>query len=117
MIALFQKVNFISHSGLRLKWKIECDALTDAEWEGLACIASEFLPTFGAVEGVPRGGLKFAQALMPYITSGPLLIVDDVFTTGKSMEDHRQGRDAIGCVAFSRGKCPEWITPLFQMPT
>lgn len=115
-MSLFQCVNFISHSGLPLTWKIECDALTDADWDGLARIAIENLPLFGSVEGVPRGGLKFAEALRPHVMWGPLLIVDDVFTTGKSMKDHRLGREAIGVVAFSRGVCPAWITPLFQMP-
>lgn len=33
---LFQKVDFISHSGKPLDWKLECDALTDKDWE---CIA------------------------------------------------------------------------------
>ena len=33
---LFQSVNFKSHSGLNLTWKIECDALDKEEWQ---CIA------------------------------------------------------------------------------
>ena len=30
---LFQKVDFKSSAGLDLSWKIECDAITDDEWE------------------------------------------------------------------------------------
>ena len=30
---LFQKVDFISHAGLPLKWKIECDAIKPQEWD------------------------------------------------------------------------------------
>ncbi len=29
---LFKSVNFKSHSGLDLSWKIECDVLSDSEW-------------------------------------------------------------------------------------
>ena len=31
-IDLFQKINFISHAGLPLTWKIECDAISPDEW-------------------------------------------------------------------------------------
>ena len=115
MVALFKCGKFTSHSGLQLNWKIECDALSDDDWQGLACIASEILPPFGNVEGVPRGGLKFADALRQYITTGPLLICDDVCTTGNSMETFRNNRNAIGVVAFSRGISPGWIIPLFTL--
>ena len=33
MIDLFQKIDFKSHSGLDLTWKIEMDALTPNEWD------------------------------------------------------------------------------------
>ena len=36
VIDLFQKINFTSHSGLDLTWKIEMDALSRGDWE---CIA------------------------------------------------------------------------------
>jgi hypothetical protein len=113
---LFKAVSFTSHAGIPLAWKIECDALTSEDWAGLACIASELLPPFGIVEGVPRGGIPFADALRPYVTQGPLLIVDDVCTTGLSMTVARNGRPAIGVVAFARGDCPDWVTALFSMP-
>ncbi len=52
---------------------------------------------------MPIGGLRLAQAMQPYVSSsGPLLIVDDVLTTGQSMEKHRAGREAIGAVIFMR---------------
>jgi len=68
---------------------------------------------FGAVEGVPSGGLRFAEALRQYQSAGPLLIADDVLTTGASMELHRAGRDALGVVIFARGPCPAWVAPKF----
>ena len=102
-------------SGLHSSWKIECDALTPHDWYTLALIACELLPPFGAVEGVPRGGIAFAEALRRHVTAGPLLICDDVLTTGASMERLRAGRDAIGVVAFARGPCPDWVMLIWRL--
>lgn len=110
---LFNSGNFTLHSGQQSSFKIDCDALTTADLEALACFAVGFLPPFGSVEGVPTGGLSLAAALKPYATEGPLLIVDDVLTTGASMEEHRDSREAIGLVIFARGQVPAWVTPLF----
>lgn len=96
-------------------FKIECDVLTAEDYASLARLAVEILPPFGAVEGVPRGGVPFAEALEPYVTQGPLLIADDVWVSGTSMERHRAERAAIGIVAFARGPLLPWVTPLFQM--
>ena len=116
-MALFRNEAFVSHSGLRLSFKIECDALTEDDIETLAAIiGSKHL--FGDVYGVPRGGLRLASALQKYRSiDGPTLIVDDVFTTGASMEKARRetGENSFGVVAFSRARCPAWITPIFQL--
>ena len=86
---LFQKVDFISHAGLPLSWKIECDALTEDDWKGLArMIMDHETRSFGSVEGIPRGGIPLANALSEYATEGPPMIVDDVYTTGKSFDDY-----------------------------
>jgi orotate phosphoribosyltransferase len=114
-MSLFQRGAFKLHSGAFTDWKIDCDALTDEDIETLAeQIGRRF--RFGSVEGVPTGGLRLAVALERYLLpdSLPLLIVDDVLTTGASMEEQRAGRDAIGVVIFSRGACPGWVTPIFQ---
>lgn len=113
--ALFQTGNFRLHSGEESAFKIECDALTDHDWAALAQIIVTRIPPFGQVEGVPSGGLQLAAELEPYATEGPLLIVDDVLTTGISMEKYRGPRPAIGVVIFARGDCAEWITPLFRL--
>jgi hypothetical protein len=119
--SLFQQGAHTLRSGEPSAWKIECDALTDADIETLALMLVERLPTFGAVEGVARGGERLAQALRHcparyYAADRPVLIVDDVLTTGASLEQQRAGREAIGAVLFARGPCPSWVTPLFQMP-
>lgn len=117
--ALFQTGEFILHSGQKVSWKIECDALTPEDWAGLAAIAIERLPAFGLVVGVPTGGVPFADALRPYVTSGPTLIADDVLTTGGSMKDHRLSFldvETIGVVAFNRtGVELPWVTSLFTL--
>ena len=38
MIDLFQRVDFTSHAGLDLSWKIEMDALSENEWKCIACL-------------------------------------------------------------------------------
>jgi hypothetical protein len=111
---LFERKTFNSHSGLPLQWKIECDALTVEDLSTLAFLVS-LKYRFGSVVGVPTGGLRFASALQPYCTSGPRLIVDDVLTTGKSINEYKKFDDDIGVVIFSRGSCPDWVTPIFEV--
>lgn len=115
---LFQLGNFKLASGREANYKIECDALTDEDWTCLAYLLFQRLPMFGKVEGVPTGGLKLAEKMQIYCTRGSetLLIVDDVYTTGGSIEAHRGDRNAIGAVIFARTRVVDrWITPLFVM--
>ena len=44
-IDLFQKVDFESHAGLDLSWKIEMDALSENEWK---CI-TDMIGTFTTI--------------------------------------------------------------------
>ena len=124
---LFQSVDFVSHSGLELKWKIECDALSDPEWFTISQMIMEITSPFKEAIGIPRGGTKLGNLLNQYGTGkkeDPILLVDDVLTTGKSMVDYREEMDierwqkscALGWVVFARIKTPKWITALFQMP-
>ncbi len=114
-MSLFQTGNFTLASGEKSSWKIECDALTDTDWETLALIASKILSPFNEVEGVPTGGLAFAKALEKYTSSaGGLLIAEDVVTTGGSMEKFRAGREAQGIAVFGRGGSHRWVKVLFQ---
>lgn len=110
---LFRLADVTLHSGSMARWKIDCDALAAADLLTVAVMLSEVVPAFGSVEGIPRGGLRLAAALQRLVTAGPLLIVDDVLTTGASMEAQRAGRDAIGAVIFARAQPPRWVTPLF----
>jgi hypothetical protein len=119
MVPLFVNKSFVSHAGQRLEWKIDCDALTGEDLGTLAeLIGTKY--RFGKVVGVPRGGLRFAEKLQQYIStdSTDVLIVDDVLTTGTSMEEIRQEyleSRSFGVVIFSRGVCPSWVLPIFQL--
>ena len=124
---LFSLTNFKSHSGLNLNWRIECDALSDDEWFTISKMIMELTPPFSKALGIPRGGVKLAKLLNEAATGNekdPICIVDDVLTTGKSMEEflssYSRNRDipfmAIGWVVFARVRTPEWVTALFQMP-
>ena len=116
-MTLFKNEPIISHAGLSLLFKIECDALTDEDIETLASIISR-AHKFKEVHGIPRGGIRLANALQKYLSEeGKVLIVDDLFTTGKSMEGAKSkiGGDPLGVVIFARGACPQWIFPIFQL--
>lgn len=113
---LFELGAFTLPAGNTTYFKIECDALAPGDWDALASLAAELLPPFSEVEGVPRGGLAFADALRRYKSpGGALLIADDVWVTGLSMDLHRAGRDAIGVVAFTRGPLAPWVTALLAL--
>lgn len=124
-MSLFQRGKFTLHSGQVSNYKIDADFLTDEDIETIALMLKDRLPPFGAVEGVPSGGLRLAAVMQHFVTpfsqrqgvrgARGLLIVDDVFTTGTSMEEYRAGRDTLGAVIFARAATPEWIKPLFRL--
>lgn len=117
---LFRFGWFSSHSGFQLPFKIDLDALRREDWQDIAkIIAWKF--AFRAVHGVPTGGNQLARALDPYCEPGyPVLIVDDVLTTGRSMEEARarlgsDDKSFIGVVVVARGPCPSWVWPILQV--
>ena len=132
---LFEKKTFVMHSGGLSHYKIECDSLTPEDYQTLAFIICDKLERMTKVDytgsgikeviGVPRGGIPFAKAIEEevrsrggYDGSGITLIVDDVLTTGASMEAARAScgdSDACGVVVFARNKYPDWVKPIFEM--
>lgn len=131
MTSLFQDGDFTSHAGLPLKWKLECDAITDDEWRCLAKMIMEYQDRpFSEAVGIPRGGLKLAEALNEYASGNPdhfPIICDDVFTTGTSMldfiaEKYPTFTQGMGYrwVVFARKPSnvhPFFTRALFTMPT
>jgi hypothetical protein len=78
---------------------------------------------FQSAIGIPRGGVMLGSYLNEYSTQNPndpYLIVDDVLTTGGSMEvfrkEHFSGKETFAWVVFGRGFPPQWCRALFQMP-
>lgn len=122
-IDLFQDVNFVSHSGLNLTWKIECDALNEGEWNALAKMIREYESrSWSEVIGIPRGGIPLANALSKYSVNNskhPKLIVDDVYTTGKSFRDFSENypdENLIKWCVFARNPIKELdIKALFNI--
>src|SRR5512139_3083284 len=98
-MSLFKWGRFTSHSGLDLNWKIDCDAFDDDDWKCLAKLIADRC-RFGSVYGIPRGGKKLEEFLYQYRTPEveTRLVVDDVWTTGKSMINEMTGEDDIGYV-------------------
>lgn len=122
---LFTKTDFISHAGLSLDFKINCDALTDEDWDTLAKEIVKKFKHFGDVYGIPSGGTILAEKLKSYATGNnddPFLIVDDVLTTGTSFHEALNllnislERQVIGVAVFFRAPyISDWIYPIFQM--
>lgn len=122
---IFKWGEFRSHSGSILPFKIDCDALNSAD---IACIANQIASkiSFGVAKGIPCGGIRLAKALEKYAdikkTPFTVLLVDDVLTTGNSMEQMKSELsqlvhpdDVVGWVIFARVKPPEWVNAVFTM--
>ncbi len=121
---VFRRGRFKLHSGLPSDWKIEAEGLDDEDWATLAMLGARVVGKFDCVTGIPTGGLRFEEEIASYISDedgAPCLIVDDVLTTGASMEQARErllsdakpGTKVVGLVAFARGPCPPWVKAIF----
>jgi len=121
---MFIKQEIKLHSGQTSDFKIECDGLNYQDYETLAYLISKRY-YFNSVYGIPKGGDRLAMHLSGYINpySTDILIVDDVLTTGRSMEEakHKLAPKCSsrctfkGVVIFARGPCPYWVKSVFQM--
>ena len=113
---LFEWGKFIGAGGGELNWKIECNALTDDDWQCIANVAAPKLGNFSSIHGVPTGGFPLERALRLFITpDGPPLIVDDVWTTGKSLSYFAKGGQGWhSFVLFARGELPRNVTAFFK---
>lgn len=128
---LFESGDFTSHAGLPLKWKLECDAIHPDEWKAIAKMVMDYQtrPFYKAV-GIPRGGMPFAIAMNEYASGNPqdqIMICDDVFTTGTSMQDFIKENypdwtmnQGYRWVVFARQPSsgyPHHVKALFTMPS
>ena len=121
---LFQEYNYVGHAGGNLTWKIECDAITDAEWKVLATVLLQYEKRpFRVAVGIPRGATKLGNILNEFATGEPqhpVLVVDDVYTTGTSFREfkakHYKDEHIIQWVIFARKPTTNDINALFTMP-
>jgi len=124
-LALFDDEEFISHAGLKLGWKIEMDALYTDDWRCLAKMIMEYENRpFRKAVGIPRGGVRLGEMLDKHSTGNPddpVLIVDDVYTTGTSfrefIEENYPDDNVICWTVFARDVISGNINALFQMPS
>lgn len=124
-VALFDDEEFISHAGLKLGWKIEMDALYTDDWRCLAKMIMEYeTRPFRTAVGIPRGGIRLGQMLDKYSTGNPddpVLIVDDVYTTGTSFREYiaeQYPDEKVICwTVFARNPVKDNVNALFQMPS
>lgn len=135
-MSIFKSQTITKSDGTKLDWVIDCDDFTDTELGIFAKLIISKYPDFFLVTHpnshygscVPRLAKAIADIKIgtPLDQAKYILIVDDVLTSGKSMEDlaigYREKRtwdprfqNIVGAVIFARGPCPAWITPLFSM--
>lgn len=121
---LFQEYNYVGHAGGNLTWKIECDAITDAEWKVLATVLLQYEKRpFRVAVGIPTGATTLGNILNEFATGEPqhpVLVVDDVYTTGTSFrefkKEHYEDEHIIQWVIFARKPTSPDINALFTMP-
>lgn len=117
-MSLFQRKPYKMNSGGIACYKIECEALTDEDFETLAWLIAQ-KGEIRAVHGISNNGRRLAAQIKKHLSKdGVRLILDDVLTTGASMEAAKRDtgwRDAVGVVIFARGPCPRWVLPVFSM--
>ena len=114
---MFEYGDYVLHSGSHSAFRIDCTALTHYDLCALASMVVPTLKPFGQVYGIPRGGIRFADVLQSYSTIGSRLVVDDVLTTGASMQDEYMQGDQ-GLVIFARTHdVPTWVHAMFTMHT
>lgn len=130
-MTLFENGQFKSTSGINLSFKIDCDSLST---EDLRCLAIQCALNFPAYKytSVPTGGDRFTVQLNKYVKPEDWAvihkdihhyIVDDVWTTGKSVIEtaikhdlfSELGKKVRCLVIFARGPYPGWVKPLFTL--
>lgn len=123
---LFNIGHTVLASGLSSDFKIDCDGLNYKERKALVYLARQILPDFGIVFGVPTGGVWLADELGFYAKPEcpTVLVVDDVWTTGGSMQRFAEHLHATreydidnmeGLVLFARGSVPPELHVLFTL--
>lgn len=132
MGGVFQLGAFTFSSGIRSPFKFECDDLSDDEMHAIARVGSHQVCDFGRLVPVPKGksaspidnAKRLAGAMQRYARPdcGVTLIVDDVWTTGGSMEaccadvmHQSAGASTVGFVIYAYQQPASWVTSFLTL--
>lgn len=125
MKSLIESGKFTLSSGQETAWRFNEEGLSDETLDALAKIVCRTWIVGLADQIVPaeHGGIRFANALRykhAKIENGRkqhTLVVDDVFTSGRSMERERLKYEepVIGLVILERKPSPTWVYPIFTV--
>ena len=99
------------------RWHIDCGSLSYDDMETLAHIALEKLPPFREATSSTCITRSLADILNDHATSGPMLIVQDVYYEGSGHMElmKKEFKDAIGLVIFARDEPPDWVEAIFTV--
>ena len=121
---LFQIGDFTLSGGKKSRFKIDCDALSDGEVKLLADLIVLRAKPFHRVMSPGGAATRLQSYISKYANPAAdnTLIVDDVLTTGKTIEQqvkqitYSLGRvdPHQGFVIFARGPLPSWVKALFR---
>lgn len=136
-MSIFKNQRVHKADGRVLPFVIDCDDMTDAELGIFAKMIIDRYPDFADVihPNSHYGSVapRLAKAIcelrpaIPYEQAKYVLVVDDVVTTGASMEKCKQDHEAskplaaspwgyVGVSIFSHGhSIPQWIHPIFAI--
>ncbi len=120
---LFTKGEFEIHSGRITNWSIDCSALNEGDWDCIAQLIAERYSNYERVIGISFFGKILAEHLEKHLTTGGLLIVDDVYDPVKMKKARvfwrtRQSyvkHDIQGFTIFSCLPLAGWVRSLWNL--
>lgn len=122
-MSLFQKGIFSLFSGRSAEWSIDCNTLSEEDWNCIAELILERCPNFSHVDCVADRGIRLRDLLAAHATTGDVLLVDDVLDIElmqkkrlwyRTRNEYHQ-KDVLGYVVFACLPCPTWIRALWQL--
>lgn len=103
---VFRFGEFLNRAGHPTHFLIQGQALADEDFAALATYVAPLLQPFSSVVGIPRTGVRFAEALRAHaVAEGGRLIADDVVYTNARFHDIWEPGDQ-GVAIFNRSGHP-----------
>lgn len=109
--------------GRAINWQINCDAFDSDDWDCIADLILQRNPAFSHVEAVSKKAIPLSDRLSKHVTTGPVLLVDDVLNVQQMLDTRLWFRtrkrfhclEVCGYVVFARVPCPQWVRALWQL--